>query len=309
MATKRAGLSLALTLIAAGCGGGDGGGDSQSAFAGFCERVGPAVDAFIGRMEQERPVTDSTRYGGTAVVASIGDLTDGMNHFVSSIYDVSQHQQFVGLMTLIEYDADLNLQPYLAESWELDDPDAPTSITFRLRPDVFWHDGVRTDAEDVAFTYRTVTDPATAYANVAFFDHYERGPGGVEVIDSLTVRFKLRPHAEYMDPWTRLSIMPHHLLEDVPVTELKQHPYGTVCPVGNGPFVFVEHRPQESWTFRANPAFPQGLGGRPYLDRYVFRAGGQARVFVRALDYMGEPQASVPLRFRSPRSRDHPIIV
>jgi alpha-2-macroglobulin len=33
------------------------------------------------------------------------------------------------------------------------------------------------------------------------------------------------------------------------------------------------------------------------LDRYVFRAGGQARVFVRALDYAGEPRAAVPLRF------------
>ncbi len=32
------------------------------------------------------------------------------------------------------------------------------------------------------------------------------------------------------------------------------------------------------------------------LDRYVFRAGGQARVFVRALDYAGEPRAAVPLR-------------
>ena len=65
--------------------------------------------------------------------------------------------------------------------------------------------------------------------------------------------------------------MPQHLLEDVPSAELRQHPYGNVCPVGNGPFVFVQHRQNASWTFQANPAFPEGLGGRPFLDRYIYR--------------------------------------
>jgi peptide/nickel transport system substrate-binding protein len=74
-----------------------------------------------------------------------------------------------------------------------------------------------------------------------------------------------------MDVWRTFSIMPEHLLGDVPVAEIPNHPFGVDCPVGNGPFVFVSHRPQESWTFRANPAFPAALGGRPYLDRYVYR--------------------------------------
>jgi peptide/nickel transport system substrate-binding protein len=68
-----------------------------------------------------------------------------------------------------------------------------------------------------------------------------------------------------------MAILPRHLLEDVPPDELAQHPFGTQCPVGNGPFVFVSHRPQESWTFRANPVFPEALGGRPFVDRYVYR--------------------------------------
>ena len=268
MTATRAGITLGLILVVGACGDSGGG---ASTFADFCATTQPQVDAFITRMGRERPITDSVRYGGTVVLGNIGDMTDGMNHFVSSIYDGSQHQQFVNLMTPVQYDADLVPQPYLAESWEVDDPDNPTAITFHLRPDVLWHDGTRTDAEDFAFIYRVVTDSAAAYPNAAFWDHYVRGPEGVEVIDSVTVRILLRPHAEYMDPWTRMSVMPRHLLEGVPVTELKQHPYGTVCPVGNGPFVFVEHRPQESWTFRANPAFPVALGGRPFLDRYVFR--------------------------------------
>jgi peptide/nickel transport system substrate-binding protein len=177
---------------------------------------------------------------------------------------------YVHLMTLIQYDEDLQPTPYLAESWEVSDD--LTELTFHLRDDVVWHDGTPTTAHDVAFTYMRITDPATGYTNAARFRYYLPGSEGVEVVDSHTVRFRLRPHADVLDPWQAVAIMPRHLLEDVPPEELKDHPFGELCPVGNGPFRFVSNRQNESWTFGANPAFPQGLGGRPYLDRYVYRS-------------------------------------
>jgi peptide/nickel transport system substrate-binding protein len=137
---------------------------------------------------------------------------------------------------------------------------------------VYWHDGELTTAHDVAFTYLRAVDPETGFGNsVSFFQHYLPGSDGVEVVDSFTVTFHMRHHADFMDPWRALAIMPRHLLEDVPPGELDQHPFGAVCPVGNGPFRFVSHIPQDRWVFEANPAFPAGLGGRPYLDRYVNR--------------------------------------
>jgi peptide/nickel transport system substrate-binding protein len=268
-------LALGLALLTTACGGDYEGGEGNVAatdFSGFCEEVLPRVDAFIARMEQEHPVTDSARHGGTAVVGIIGELTLGMNTFVATNYETNEHSRHLNSMTLLRWNDDFELAPWLAESWEVDDVDHPTQVTFHLRPDVYWHDGVKVDAQDVAFTYVTITNPETAYANLSSFDHYVHGPEGVEVVDSLTVRIRIaRPHAEYLDPWPFFVVMPRHLLEGVPVTELRQHPFGEQCPVGNGPFVFVEHRPQESWTFRANPAFPEGLGGRPFLDRYVVR--------------------------------------
>lgn len=238
---------------------------------GFCESVEPRVDAFVRRMDRERPPPPGDpRYGGTVVFSQGGDFPGGMNVFVGSSHEAFQHQLFVNLMSLIRYDEDLEPRPWLARSWEM--ADDSTSITFRLRDDVFWHDGVRTSAWDVAFTYERVTDPATGFPNAAFWENYVPGPAGVEVADSFTVTVRLaRPHAEPLDAWRALAIMPEHLLRDVPPSELADHPFGTVCPVGNGPFVFVEHRPGESWTFRANPAFPEGLGGRPFVDRYVLR--------------------------------------
>ena len=279
-------LAVAAVGVIGACGGGDGsvgdrgsrdGGGGpwmldaslSSAGAGiaFCDEVTGHVAGFMAQFEGQLP--PSERYGGTVVVGSIGEIPNGMNNHVSQDYTATQHQSFLNLMTLVKYDKDLNPVPYLAESWEVSDDG--TELTFHIRDDVYWHDGELTDAYDVAYTYRRAIDPATAFPNTAYWTHYDQGPAGVEVVDSFTVKFRLRPHADFIDPWRPTAIMPEHLLEDVPSAELSQHPYGSVCPVGNGPFIFVEHRESASWTFQANPAFPADLGGRPYLDRYVFR--------------------------------------
>jgi len=274
-------IGVALTtIIATACGGGDSAEpvpaqpwslevSATQAGSGveFCEQAMAGVAEYMSRFEGQMPPSDA--YGGTAVVASIGEIADGMNGLVSSDYTASQHQSFVNMMSLIQYDENLEPIPYLAESWEVNEDN--TELTFHLRDDVYWHDGEITDAHDVAFTYRTAIDPATAFPNTTFWAYYDRSEDGVEVIDDFTVRIRMQPHAEFMDPWRTVTIMPEHLLGDVPPAELKQHPYGTVCPVGNGPFIFTQHRQDASWSFQANPAFPEGLGGRPYLDRYVYR--------------------------------------
>jgi peptide/nickel transport system substrate-binding protein len=207
--------------------------------------------------------------GGTAVVGAINDLPGGMNAFAASDYSAVQHHQFVNLMTLIRYDEAFQPAPYLAESWTVEEDGS--AVVFQLRDDVYWHDGEPTDAEDVAFTYLRMTDPATAYPNAAYWDFYVPGPEGVEVLDERTVRIRMQPHAEFLDPWRTVAIMPEHLLGDVPREELREHPFGTQCPVGNGPFVFVGQSPLEGWTFRRNDRFSESLGGPPLLERLIYR--------------------------------------
>lgn len=259
--------ALALLTTMAACGGD--GGRSVVSSDPFCQRVMPEVDAWLADARARHSAPDDARYGGTAVAAGIGELSDGMNSAVSTDYYGTQHQQFVNLMTLTTYGADVSPQPWLAERWDV--AEDGRSVTFHLRRDVFWHDGEITDARDVAFTYEVVTDPLTAFPNATFWNHYVKGPEGVEVIDDFTVRVHMEPHSEFLDPFWSVGILPEHLLSDVPRDELRLHPFGTQCPVGNGPFVFAEHRPQDRWIFEANPSFPEALGGRPYLDRYIYR--------------------------------------
>gem|GEM_PF-1391015 len=71
--------------------------------------------------------------------------------------------------------------------------------------------------------------------------------------------------------WRAVAILPEHLLGEASPEAMAEHPYGSQCPVGNGPFVFVSHTTHDRWVFEANHAFPKDLGGRPFLDRYVYR--------------------------------------
>lgn len=212
----------------------------------------------------ERPaVPEAERYGGTAVVAGRNDLVS-MNGFVTSD-DVSiQHQVHLLFATLVRTGADLEPQPYLAESWEFSDDSL--AVTVDLRDDLAWHDGEPVTSADVAFTLASVRDPAVNYPNAAYFDAWE----GVELLGEHRLRFTVRrvPHPFF--GWGRMPILPAHVLADVPPAELANHGFGT-SPVGSGPFRFVEHVPGERWVFEANPDFPAALGGRPYLDRYVYR--------------------------------------
>ncbi len=224
---------------------------------------------------REESIPDSIRYGGTAVVGYLAEASS-MNEFTSTDGNSDELQSFVLFTTLIQYDERLRAVPYLAESWDTaslplessnDESNAPMILTFRLRRDLKWHDGTPTTAYDVEFTLNRIKRLGADFPRAALFANYDSAVAQ----DSFTVALFLRRYPDYMDPWRFTSPMPRHILGDLSDAELAQHPFGTQSPVGNGPFRFVEHRPGDRWVFEAASEFPQTLGGRPYLDRLVYR--------------------------------------
>lgn len=212
-------------------------------------------------------VSESQRYGGTAVVASLNEASS-MNHFASIDETAQELQTRVLFATLIRYSEALEPLPHLAQSWETTGTSDGLQLTVRLRDDIRWHDGVPTTAFDVKFTFDRIKDPATAYPKSSLLALYD----SAVVRDSFSVAFYLQRHPGYLDPWSLIPPMPQHVLGGVPPAELRQHPFGKERPVGNGPFRFLEHRAGDRWVFEANPDFPDDLGGRPYLDRLVYRS-------------------------------------
>src|SRR5688572_25582284 len=170
---------------------------------------------------------EEERYGGTAVIGSISDVPD-VNPLTSTETLAQELSENVLFLPVIHYDENFQPIPAFARSWEINQD--TTSLTFNLRNDVFWHDGVKTTAYDLAFAYDKARDPATGFPNAAFWTHYGDG----EVIDSFTFRVALRPHAEFMDPWRTFAPVPVHILGDVPSAEIRLQPFSTHEPVGNG---------------------------------------------------------------------------
>ncbi len=218
------------------------------------------------RPASEDRVPEPTRYGGTAVVASLSEASS-MNHFASIDEISNELQSFVLFTTLIRYDEALRPVPYLATSWDTSAVGESVRLTFRLRDDVRWHDGTPTTAYDVKFTFDRIKDPQTAYPHASRLALYD----SAVVRDSFTIALYLKRHPGFLDPWRLIPPLPEHVLGDVPPGELRQHRFGSDSPVGNGPFRFLQHRAGDRWVFEANPDFPEGLGGRPRLDRLVYR--------------------------------------
>lgn len=212
----------------------------------------------------EPEVAETQRYGGTIVVAGRGDPVS-MNSLVSTDFESEQHQVHVLFVTLVSNDEDYEPQPYFARSWEFDSD--TSEVVFHLRHDLQWHDGTPVTSRDVAFTFDRLKNPAVPFPNPSYFDYWD----AAEVVDPVTIRFFLRPHANALYGWSRTAIMPEHILGEVSPEDLESHSFGTLAPVGNGPFRFVERVPGDRWVFEANPEFPEDLGGRPYVDRLVYR--------------------------------------
>jgi peptide/nickel transport system substrate-binding protein len=220
------------------------------------------------RFDDAPDVSEAERYGGTAVIAGFGDL-QSMNALTSSDYNSNNIQRYVLFMPLIRYDENVDPVPWLAERWDTVRVHPDTlELTFHIRQDVRWHDGQPTTGEDVLFTFERAVDPRTGFPNMSNFALYA---SSAELLDPYTFRVRLRPHAEFLDIWAQTAIMPKHLLGEVAPEQLLQHPFGTSEPLGNGPFRFVRRLPGQEWVFEANPDFPEALGGRPYLDRLVYR--------------------------------------
>ena len=82
-------------------------------------------------------------------------------------------------------DDKLNIQPLLAESWQIS-KDGKT-YTFNLRHDVKWHDGKPFTSADVKFTFDTILNPQINSPQRSKFSAIK----SVETPDSYTVRFVL----------------------------------------------------------------------------------------------------------------------
>jgi peptide/nickel transport system substrate-binding protein len=175
---------------------------------------------------------------------------------VDSDFDPKPESSFVGkavLDSLVYYSAEKgDFVPLLAESWKrIDD----TTIEFKLRKDVKWHDGAPLTADDVVYTLNWIADPKTKFR---FKDQVSFITGG-EKVDQYTIR--ARSNAKSAIDLVRYAISvrirPQHIMTkfDDPSD------FGRKNPVGTGMFRATQVNANTGIVLEKNADFPQGGPG------------------------------------------------
>jgi peptide/nickel transport system substrate-binding protein len=140
------------------------------------------------------------------------------------------------------------------------------TVTYHLRRDARWHDGVPFDARDVVFSFDAAMNPRNAVPDRTGFDHV----ASVRALDPYTVRVRLtRPFSPFVascftmaanDPY---PILPAHLLARKP--DLNHDPYNA-APVGLGPYKLTSWERGSRIVLTADPHYFRGAPAIPRIE-------------------------------------------
>lgn len=152
--------------------------------------------------------------------------------------------------TPIKLGPDNTHEPLLAESWEISDDGC--TYTLHLRDDVYFHNGDKMTAEDVAFTLNSTGHTSAGAAQLANYDN-------TEVIDDTTVAIHLtNPYGPFLNALCgRYALIVDKSLYE----EIGEDAYNE-APVGTGPYKFVSRVSGDRITLESNEEY---WGGAPSI--------------------------------------------
>jgi len=143
-----------------------------------------------------------------------------------------------------------SIQPMLATSWEYNS--AYTSLTFKLRQGVKFHDGTSFDAEAAKFCMDLVREsPASTYL---------KSVKSIDVVDTYTVRLNLSAYEP--DLLLTLPCAAGAMLSPTAIKKLGND--AKLRPVGTGPFKFASFQRDVNIKYEKFDGYWQK--GKPYLD-------------------------------------------
>ena len=202
--------------------------------------------------------------GGTLVIASTSDAGTLFPPAVISTLDKQISEQIYDYLADVGPDmntyGDKGFRAELADSWQWA-PDS-LSIAFHINPHARWHDGVRVDAHDVAFTYALNRNPALGgrvETELADID-------SVSVPDSLTAVFWFRTRSpnQFLNAAAQMLILPAHQMKTLSPEALRDTPPSAI---GTGRFRLKSWNHGSSLELVSDTA---NYRGRAKLDRVIW---------------------------------------
>lgn len=188
--------------------------------------------------------------------------------FAVSEYEI-WNVQYTGLVSRSA--DDYSPEPGLAESWVENEPGV--SYTYTLREGLLWSDGTPLTAEDIAWNVNTSRDQEWANYISSVVNMT------AEVVDERTVTITSSVPDPKL-PMLEIYVLPKHIWEEQATPDTIET-YDGLDGVGSGPFVIDDYRSEESLTMVANENY---YGGRPAIDRVIFRYFSNADAMVAAIE-------------------------
>jgi peptide/nickel transport system substrate-binding protein len=205
--------------------------------------------------------------GGIYTEGILGSFTNANPLYAASSVDNSVGRLvFAGLF---KFDQNNALVGDLGKSWTVDE--RGTTYTVLLKDNLTWHDGKPLTSADIVYTYAMIQNPDAKSPLASSWTGIK-----VVAIDEKTVAFTL-PSILTSFPYSMTNgIVPKHLLEGVPPTQLRSISFNTNKPIGAGPFKWeaievVGDNPEEREQRIALVPNDEYNGGRPKLDRMIIR--------------------------------------
>ena len=160
-----------------------------------------------------------------------------------------------------------------------------TSITWNITPGILWSDGTPFTANDVKFTADYCMDPAGGCAQLTKFE----GVTSVEVVDDTTIKVTFEeptpfPYGPFVGGES--PILQKAQFENCMGAKAPECTEENFNPIGTGPFVVDEFKPNDVITLSANPNFRHP--DKPAFASVTFKGGGDAAAAGRAVMETGE---------------------
>lgn len=159
------------------------------------------------------------------------------------------------------------------------------TITWKLTEGITWSDGTALTSADVKFSWEYCTDPDGGCANSNYYEDVV----SVDTPDALTavVTFgvaKPFPYGPFVGGNT--NIIQAAQFADCVGAKAQECTTENFNPIGTGPFMVDEFRPNDVITFKANPNYRDP--NKPSFATVTFKGGGDATAAGRAVLETGE---------------------